>query len=79
MNLNPSNTQEPLAATTAFNANKNIIIKGFFTQNSTNVIVYEDERDQEITLTNVPAFLVLPIGGKISIKTGTTVALTILL
>ena len=79
MNLHSSNTQSPLAATTAFNTNKDAILKGFFAQTSTNVIVYEDERDQEITLTNVPAFLVLPIAGRLSIKTGTTVALTILL
>jgi len=79
MNLNPSNTNKDLAATTSFNPNKDIIIKGFWTENPVNVIVYEDEENVEHTITNLPAFFVPPIGGRIEIKVGTTVPLLIFL
>lgn len=54
-------------------------IKGFWCETSTNSIVYDDAEGNEHTITDLPAFLVPPIAGKITIKSGTNVDLLIFL
>ena len=76
MDISQSKTQYAYTAAGTYSAQD---IKGFWTENSTNTIVYDDQAGIEHTITNLPAFLVPPIAGDIAIKAGTTVDLLIFL
>ncbi len=77
MNLNPSNTQTDLATLTAFNANKEAIIKGF-RSDAGGQIDYTDEPGTAHSITLL-AGEVAPIGGRISIVDTTVPTLLIFL
>ena len=53
-------------------------IKGFWAK-TVGTIVYDDQKGDEHTIVDLPAFLVPPIAGKITIKSGTNVNLLIFL
>lgn len=77
MNLEPSNTQVSLAATTAYNANKDFIIKGF-RSDVAGQVDYTDSAGTAHSIQIIPSE-VPTIGGRISIVNTTEVALLIFL
>jgi len=77
MNLNPSNTQTDLATLTAFNANKEAIIKGFVST-AGGIVDYTDEPGTAHSILLLPG-QIAPIGGRISIVDTTVPALLIFL
>jgi len=76
MDISQSKQQYDYTAAGTYNAQD---IKGFWTENGTNTIVYDDQEGTEHTITNLPAFLVPPIAGDITFKSGTTVDLLVFL
>lgn len=78
MNLHPSDTQDVMSSGGTYNTNKDIEIKGFFIKAAGNV-VYNDRESTQHTLTALTPYLVLPIGGFISLEAGTNVDVTVLL